>query len=74
LTYKLVGEKQHSLESELAVAEVEQVLERGAEEVHYHRVVVALNSEPAHEGDTDSTGESLVNLGLILELRVLGLY
>lgn len=72
-TYELVGEEENSLEGELAVAEVEEILETGSEEVDDHGVVVALDSEPSHERNSDSTGERLVHLGLILELRVLGL-
>ena len=50
---QLVGEHQHRLEAELAVAEVEEVLEGGAEQVDDHDVVVALDAVPAHVGDAD---------------------
>ena len=54
---QLVGQKQDSLEGELPVAEVEQVLQRGAEQVENHGVVVALRSKPANERDTDSASQ-----------------
>lgn len=72
-THELVGEEQGRLERELAVAKVEQVLERRAEQVEDHGVVVAFDAEPAHERDADAAGEGLVDLGLVLELGVLGL-
>ena len=69
---ELVGKQQDRLERELAVAEVEEILERRAEQIQDHGVVVALGSEPADEGDTHTTGEGLINAGLIFELGVLG--
>ena len=72
-THELVGKEQSRLERELAVAKVEQVLERRAEQVEDHGVVVAFDAEPAHERDADAAGEGLVDLGLVLELGVLGL-
>jgi hypothetical protein len=70
---QLVGEQKNRLERELAVAEVEQVLQAGSEEVENHGVVVALGTEPADKGDADAASERLVNASLILELRVLRL-
>lgn len=70
---ELIGEEQDSLERELPVAEVEQILETGAEEIKDHGIVVTLCSEPAHEGDADTAGQGLVDTSLIFELGVLGL-
>jgi hypothetical protein len=70
---ELVGEQQDGLQRELAVAEVEEIFQRRAEQVQDHGVVVALGAEPAHKGNADTAGERLVDAGLILELRVLGL-
>ena len=70
---ELVGQEQDGLQGELAVAEVEQVLQAGAEQVENHGIVVALGPEPADEGDANSTGKGLVDAGLILELGMLGL-
>lgn len=70
---ELIGQKEDGLQGELAVAEVEEILERGAEKIEDHGVVVTLGAEPADEGNTDTTGKRLVDAGLIFELRVLGL-
>jgi hypothetical protein len=70
---QLIGEQQHRLEGELAVAEVEQVLQAGAKQVENHGIVVALGAEPANEGNADAASERLVDAGLILKLGVLGL-
>lgn len=58
----MVCEKQDGLEAKLAVAKVEEILQGRAKEINDHGVVVALRSEPANEGDADTTGEGLVNL------------
>ena len=70
---ELVGQEQDRLQRELAAAEVEEVLQAGAEQVQDHGVVVALGARPTHKGDTDAAGERLVDAGFILELGVLGL-
>lgn len=70
---ELVGEEQDSLQRELAVAEVEEIFQTRAEKIQDHGIVVALGSEPADEGDTNTTGERLVHTGFILQLRVLSL-
>jgi hypothetical protein len=70
---ELVGEEKHSLQGELAVAEVEEILQGRAEQVQDHGVVVALSTEPAHEWDTDTASEGLVDASFIFELRMLGL-
>lgn len=70
---ELVGKEQDGLKREFAVAEVEKILERRAEQVQNHGVVVTLGTEPAHKRDADTAGERLVDAGLIFELGVLGL-
>ena len=70
---ELVGEEEDGLEGELAVAEVEEVLEGWAEQVEHHGVVVTFRAEPSDERDADAAGERLVDAGLVLQLRVLGL-
>ena len=70
---ELIGEKENSLQRELAVAEVEEILQAGSEEVEDHSIIVALSSEPADEGNADASSEGLVDAGLIFELWVLGL-
>jgi hypothetical protein len=73
MTHKLVCEEQDSLETEFAVAKVEEVLKGGAKEVHDHRVVIAFGAEPPDKGHTDAACEGLVDLGLVLKLGMLGL-
>lgn len=72
-TYELIREEKHRLQGELAVTEVEEVLEGRPEKVEDHCVVVALRAEPADEGNSHTSSKGLVNLGLVFELRVLGL-
>ena len=73
ITHKLISEKKDGLQAELAVAEVEKVLERGAEEIDDHGIVVAFGPEPTDERNANTTGEGLVDLGLVLKLRMLRL-
>ena len=70
---ELVSKQQYGLEREFAVAEVEQVLQTGAQKVDDHGIVVAFRTEPSHEGDADAAGEGLVDTGLVFQLGVLGL-
>ena len=70
---ELVCQQKNGLQRELAVAEVEEILQTGSEEIENHSIVVTLGTEPADERDTDTTGEGLVDAGLIFELGVLGL-
>ena len=70
---ELVGQQQDSLQRELAVAKVEQILQARAEQVENHGIVVTLGAEPTNKGDTNPTGKGLVDASLIFELGVLGL-
>ena len=45
-SYHLLGDDQAGLEGELCAAEVEEVLEGGAEQLHDHDVVLALLAGP----------------------------
>ena len=69
----MVGKEEHSLEGKLAVAEVEKVFKRRAEEIENHGIVIAFGTEPPNERNTNTTSEGLVDFGLILELGVLSL-
>lgn len=71
---ELVGEEKDRLQSKLAVAEVEEILQARAQEVQDHGIVVTLGTEPADKGDTDTASQRLVDAGLIFELGVLGLH
>ena len=57
MTYQLVGQQEHGLQAELAVAEVEEVFQRGSKQVQDHGIVVALGTEPANERDANTTRE-----------------
>jgi hypothetical protein len=70
---ELIGQQKNGLQGELAVAEVEKILQAGSEEIKNHGIVVALGTKPADKWDTDTTGERLVDTGLIFELGVLSL-
>jgi hypothetical protein len=70
---ELVGQQKNSLQRELAVAEIEKILQTGSEKVENHSIVVTLGTEPADEWDTDTTSQGLVDTGFIFELGVLGL-
>ena len=54
-TYELVRQQEDSLEAELPVAEVEEVLQAGSEELHHHHVVVVLGAVVLHQGDAHSS-------------------
>jgi hypothetical protein len=70
---ELISEEKNRLERELSVAEVEEVLQAGSEEVENHGIIVALCAEPTNKGNAHTTGERLVDTSLIFELWVLGL-
>ena len=70
---KLICKEENRLQGEFAVAEVEQVLQAGAEQVEHHGIVVTLGAIPANEWDANATSKRLVNSSLVLELGVLGL-
>jgi hypothetical protein len=70
---ELVGQEQDGLEREFAVAEVEEILERRAQKVQDHGVVVAFCAEPSYKGNADTAGEGFVDTGLVFQLGVLGL-
>ena len=54
---ELVGEQEDRLQRELSVAEVEEILQAGSEEIQNHGIVVTLSTEPADEGDADAASE-----------------
>mmetsp|Transcript_22320 Transcript_22320/g.46874 ORF Transcript_22320/g.46874 Transcript_22320/m.46874 type:complete len:427 (-) Transcript_22320:824-2104(-) len=68
---QLVRQHEHRLERKPPVAKVEEVFERGTQQVHDHDVVVPLDAVPPHHGDPDAPLEDLVQLRLVEELRVL---
>lgn len=73
MPYELVSEEESSLEGEFAVAKVEEIFEGRTEQIENHCVVIAFDSEPSHERDSDSSRERLVHFRFVLELRMLRL-
>lgn len=70
---ELVRKQEDGLERELAVAEVEQVLQTGTKEVQHHGVVITFCSKPTDERDANTAGQGFVDTSLVLQLGVLGL-
>lgn len=70
---ELVGQQKDRLQRELAVAEVEEILQAGSKKIEHHGIVVTLSAEPANEGNSYAAGQRLVDASFILQLRVLGL-
>ena len=71
---ELVGQQKHGLQGELAVAEVEEILQAGSEQIKNHGIVVTLGAEPADKRNSDTSGQRLVDTSLIFELWMLSLY
>jgi hypothetical protein len=69
----LVHYQVHGLERKLAVAGVEESLERRPEEIQNHRLVATAGAESLHKRHADATSEGIVDLTLIHELGMLGL-
>lgn len=57
-SHHLVGQQQHCLEAELPGAEVEKVLQTGAQQLHHHYVVVALGATPLNGWNAHWRGET----------------
>ena len=71
--YGLIGEEKHCFEAEFARAEVEEILEAGPEQLHDHDIVVALAAAPLERGYADAALHEPIDLGLDVQLRMLGL-
>jgi len=52
LSYHLISQQQDCFQAELAGAEVEQVLQTGAKQLHHHNVVVTLRPAPLNGRDS----------------------
>lgn len=52
---ELIGQEQDRLQREFAVAEIEQVFQAGSKEIKNHSIVVTLGTEPADEGDPNTS-------------------
>jgi len=69
----LVSEHENSLHCKSSGAEVEEILEAGAEEVHDEYVVVSLLAVPPDVRDSNTALQDLVQFALVQQLRVSGL-
>ena len=54
-TYELVRQQEDSLEAELPVAEVEEVLQAGPQQLHHHHVVLALAAVVLDKGNPNTS-------------------
>lgn len=68
---ELIGEQEDSFQGELAVAEVEKVLQAGTKKINYHGIVVTLGSEPTDKGNANSARKRLIDAGFVFKLGVL---
>jgi hypothetical protein len=69
----LICEEQNGFQTELAVAEIEKVLEGGTKKVEYHHVIATVGPAPFDGGYTVTTGHCLVHLDFMFELGWLGI-
>mmetsp|Transcript_34681 Transcript_34681/g.110201 ORF Transcript_34681/g.110201 Transcript_34681/m.110201 type:complete len:290 (-) Transcript_34681:136-1005(-) len=67
----LLRQQQHGPEAETPAAAAEELLERGAQQLHDHGVVLALHAVPAHAGHAAAAREAAVELRLGEELAAL---
>ncbi len=69
---ELIGQQEHGLQREFAVAKVEQIFQARAKKVEDHSIIITFCTEPTNEWDPDTASKRLVDTGFILELRVFG--
>lgn len=69
---ELVGQQQHRLQGEFAIAKIEKILQAGPKKVKDHGVVITFRPKPAYKRNTNASCQGLVDAGLIFELRMLG--
>lgn len=70
---ELIGEQKDSLQGELAVAEVEEILQARPKQIEDHGIVVTFGTEPTNKRDANTSSQGLVDTSLIFQLRMLGL-
>ena len=68
----LVCQHEHGLHGEAAGAEVEQVLQRGSEQIHDQHIVVAFLAVPADVRDSHAALQDFVQLRLVEKLGMTG--
>ena len=70
---ELIGQQENGLQGELAVAEIEEILQARSEQIQDHGIVVTFGSKPTHKRNANASGQRFVDASLVLQLRVLGL-
>lgn len=68
-THKLIREEEDGLEGEMSVADLEEILQGGTQEIDDHDVIVALSAGVHDPGNARTTHERLVDLGFLAEGR-----
>ena len=61
-TYELIRQQENRFEAELPVAEVEEVLEAGPQQLHHHHVVLPLAPVVLDKGDAHTSLHHLVTI------------
>lgn len=64
-THELICEEQNGLERKMFVADLEEILQGGSEEIDDHDIIVALFAGVHDPGNAWATHERLVNLGFL---------
>ena len=73
MMHHLVSQEQDSPQAKLIVVEIGKVLERWTKAFEDQDIVVRFHSKPMYGWNTSATGETLVHLILMLNMRVLHL-
>mmetsp|Transcript_12576 Transcript_12576/g.26627 ORF Transcript_12576/g.26627 Transcript_12576/m.26627 type:complete len:345 (+) Transcript_12576:829-1863(+) len=68
---QLIGQHQYGLELEPPAAIIEQIFQRGTQEIQDHDVVITLDAVPSHVRNAQSSVQNPVNLALVQQLWVL---
>ena len=68
---ELIGEQQNRLDRELARAEVEEILQTGAQQFHHHDIVVAFHAETIVDKLLHRKGPSNIPLAISMASPVL---
>ncbi len=69
----LVGKHENSLQGELALAVIKEILQAGTKQIHDHYRIITFNTEPMDLRNTDSIMKDLIQFRFIQQLRMLSL-
>jgi hypothetical protein len=67
----LVCQKENSLQSELGIGTLEEILEREAEAIKDQGLVATFYPKPVNRSYTSTTSKALVNIDFILKLGII---